>query len=458
MSNVTRLASSPVPSVGSRAGIRQGRGAGLVAAALLAAACVATGAIAQGTTGGSSAADAAVAEAQSKLDAVTAELDRDYIIGPTVAKDLDLRIAWQSRLAPKGGPLKYIATAEDAILVLDSRNGIARLNPSNGTEMWRVSVANEIDIFRGLHWARIQEPRSGALGAPLERRDPRETAKKPWLLTLYLATDTELHAIDAATGSLVDRQNFEKLPATPPLGVGPYLVYGTIGGQLVWHDFVVGHELRANSLDSKSRPRPLLVGNSIIAVSDRGMVLCADAKSAATRWTTRTLGGIVARPAAGSGMIFVPSQDQYLWAFDARSGAPRWRYFTQSELVTPPFAFEDSVLQYVPTEGLVCLAADAKGKVDGDVRWRNAEAHGVPQGLIDDTLLLWDGDKRIATTVDPKTGVILDRYNLPSALMLDLVKDGPFAGDLLTISEDGRVERLTSLAPKAPAPAAGATK
>ncbi|MBL9149176.1 MAG: PQQ-binding-like beta-propeller repeat protein [Phycisphaerae bacterium] len=429
----------------------------------MASACVTTLADAsvQSTNATSPAADAAVNATQTKLDAVTAELDREYIIGPTIAKDLDLRIAWQSRLAPNGGPLKYIATAEDAILVLDSRNGIARLNPANGAEMWRVSVANEIDIFRGLHWARIQEPRSGALGAPLERRDPRETAKKPWLLTLYLATDTELHAIDAATGSLVDRQNFEKLPATPPLGVGPYLIYGTIGGQLVWHDFVLGHELRANSLDSKSRPRPLLVGNSVIAVSDRGMVLCADAKSATTRWTTRTLGGIVARPAAGSGMIFVPSQDQYLWAFDARSGAPRWRYFTQSELVTPPYAFEDSVLQYVPTEGLVCLAADAKGKIDGVVRWRNDQAHGVPQGIIDGLLLLWDGDKHLATTVDPKTGVVLDRYSLPSALMIDLVEEGPLAGDLLTISEDGRVERLTSLAPKAPAPAAaaaGATK
>lgn len=380
----------------------------------------------------SQAGEDALAATRSRVDAITAELDRDYVIGPTVAADLGMRIAWQSRLDDSGGPLKFIAVADDAILVLDSRNGIARLNTTNGSIVWREAVANEVDIFRGLHWAYlvdrgVRRPGDGPAGR----------------FTLYLATDTTCHALDASTGTLVDHQRFTKLPATPPLGVGTNLVYVTIGGQLVWHEFIFGHELRANSLDSKSRARPLLVGNRVIAVSDRGMILCADASTARTIWTRRARGGIVARPAAGSGLVYVPSQDQYLWAFDAGNGELRWRYFTQSELTTSPYPIEGAVLQYVPTEGLVCLEADPQGNIDGKVRWRNAKAKGAPQGMVNGLLLLWDQEDRVATTIELGHGAIVGSYPLPQALMIDVVERGPLTGDLLAIATDGRVERLT---------------
>jgi len=374
---------------------------------------------------------AVVAETQRRLDAVTADVDREYLIGPGVAADLGYRVVWQAHL-PAATPITRVGVGLHGIYVLDATNTIARLRPSDGELLWRVAVANPIDIFRGVTWADVAVTTPSPKG-PIVTREPRA----------YLSTDTECFVIDPNSGSMIDRQRFVKLPATDPLSVGPYLVYGTIGGQVVWHQCVVGHELHANSLDSNMRGKPVRLGDSVIAASERGLIMAMDASTGRTRWTARTLGGVLSTPAVGDGMVYVPSEDQYLWAFDGKTGAANWRYFTQSSLTTPPYAVGDSVLQYVPDEGLVCLASRANGKLDGVVRWKNPDVSGVPYGMVGNNVLLWDETKRVLTLLDPVSGSVLSRHSLPQVDQLLLTATGPLADDIFGLSKDGRVVRLT---------------
>jgi hypothetical protein len=376
------------------------------------------------------------AENRARLEAVAARVEADFIIGPAAAGDLGYRIVWQASLPLiRGAAFKHTHLAGDAIFAVDAANNVARLRPSDGQQIWRVGVGSPVDIFRGIDW--IETPIVTGSGPT------RQASVEP---RVYISTDTECFVLDGATGSIAKRQDFNKLPTTKPLNIGKFLIYGTLGGQIVWHHAIVGQEWRANSLDSTVRGSLAHARGMVIAASDRGMVLALDQDNASRRWARQTFGGVLAAPAVSDTTVFIASLDQYLWAFDLQTGETRWKYFTQSALKTPPFAIADVVLQFVPGEGLVCFNADSN-KLDGEVRWRNASAAGVPIGMITtgggDRIVLWEQSSRTMTLVDPNLGSSDRTFSFPKAAELELVRSGPFAGDFFATSEDGHILRLS---------------
>ena len=379
-------------------------------------------------------ADARAQENQAKIDALRAVVEKDYVIGPAVANDLGFRVAWQARIPSQGGATLSKARAiGEGIFALDSRNGLIRLRPTDGEQLWRVSVAGPVDIFRGAHW--IDVPANVVL---VSGRVTKGTET-----CVYLSTDTDCFVLDAASGSLLKKHHFEKLPSTPPVKAGRCLVYGTLGGQVVWVNYLVGYEWRANSTNSPIRSALAQDNGSIVAVSDKGMVLCLDEDTAKRRWARECYGAVTTAPAMGANRVYVSSMDQYLWAFNAQTGKVEWKYFTQSPLTTSPFAFGDAVLQYVPGEGLVCLAADSGGKVEGNVRWKTAAAVGYPVGVIGDRIALWNTDNRMLTLVDSSNGSLVSTHDLRQVDDMQFVTAGAFAGDIMALNSDGRVVRLT---------------
>jgi outer membrane protein assembly factor BamB len=405
---------------------------GLLSAALacLAAAAPAVGQATQPPSGTSE-------ENRRRLEAQAALVESEYVVGPKAADQGGYRVVWQTRIEPQGSAvLSRVAVRGDNVFAGDSRNGVARIKATDGDVMWRVAVANPVDIYRGLEVVTVPVPQPGS-------RTPRFEDR------VLLSTDTECFVLDLANGTFAGRQRFAKLPSTPPILAGNFLVYGTIGGQVVWHQFVVGHEWRANSLGGVIRAGLRSLGRSIIAASDNGTVMALDDTTARRRWARNTFGGVIATPAVNDDTVFVASLDQYLWAFDARSGATLWRYFTQSPLKTPPFAFRDMVLQFIPTEGVVCFSARPEGQIEGQVRWKNADLRGIPLGAINDAIALWDDEAKTLTIVHPEDGRVRAAVALPQVKQFLLVNDGPLAGNIFVTSADGRIVRL---APKSPTP------
>jgi outer membrane protein assembly factor BamB len=385
------------------------------------------------------------AENKTRLDELAAKVELEYVIGPGAAADLGYRIMWQAKLPlAKDTPFEHTHLAGDAIFAVDRSNSVVRLRPSDGQQIWRVSVASPVDIFRGIDW--IETPIvTNVLGR-------RQTAYET---RVYISTDTECFVLDGSTGSIAARQDFHKLPTTTPMNIGKFLIYGTLGGQVVWHHAIVGQEWRANSLDNTIRGSLAHGRGMVIAASDHGMIMALDEDTATRRWMRRTFGGVLASPAVSDDAVYVACLDQYLWAFDLSTGETRWKYFTQSALKTPPFPMADVVLQFVPGEGLVCFNAITP-RIDGDVRWRNATVVGTPVGIVQtaggDRITLWEPTTHTLTLVDPKLGSVDKTFTLPAAAELQLVTSGPFAGDIFATAHDGRILRLTPKFAKAVVP------
>jgi outer membrane protein assembly factor BamB len=373
---------------------------------------------------------------KAQIAQLAARVEEQYVIGPSAAGDLGYRILWQARLPIiKGAGLRHTHLSDDAIFVVDTNNSIARLRANDGEQIWRVAVANPVDAFRGIDW--IMTPTTTGVGR-LARVDvdPR----------VYVSTDTECFVLDGASGSITGRQGFAKLPTTAPLKSGKFLIYGTLGGQVVWHHAIVGSEWRANALDSTVRGSLARARGVIVAASDQGLVMALDESSARQRWSRRTFDSVLASPAIHAGRVFVASLDQYLWCLNLSDGSVAWKHFTQTPLKTSPFPVGDVVLQYVPGEGLVCFNIESDN-VDGTVRWRNADAVGAPMGQVTtgggDRIVLWDQPSHTLTLIDPAYGSASGKHILPAVVELEIVSEGPFAGEIFATAEDGRVLRLT---------------
>jgi outer membrane protein assembly factor BamB len=65
--------------------------------------------------------------------------------------------------------------------------------------------------------------------------------------------------------------------------------------------------------------------NVLYAGSDAGSMMAFDARNGALIWLVNTLGSIRAQPTPHEGMVYVVSDDGYLYKFDGMRGTERWR-------------------------------------------------------------------------------------------------------------------------------------
>ena len=96
------------------------------------------------------------------------------------------------------------------------------------------------------------------------------------------------------------------------------------------------------------------------------------------------------------------------------------------------------VLQWVETEGLVCLAANPGDTIEGKVLWRLPEARGEGLGIVaGDRVAIWDGDARVLRIVDVANGAVAKTIDLPQVSQIRMVGDSIYA-----TGDDGRLSRL----------------
>lgn len=354
------------------------------------------------------------------VEGMRSAADASFVAGPTLARELGARVAWQSQatLAPRA-TLQTVQTVGDAIVAVDSTNQICRLRPEDGSIVWTAAVGSPIDRFLGIFAVDV----------------PAAEGK------FYAVFSTELFVLEASSGSILARQTLAKLPATRPLVVGPVFVYGTAMGHVVAHHCIVGHEFRANSFEGRIAGAPLPVGDRFIVASAGGDVACLTSKGINRHWDRRLYAGVKAPPAVAEGTAFIAGLDQYLWAFDVRSGTPVWRHFFSSPLVDGPVAEGDAILQRVPDVGVVCFAARPEGKPDGEIRWTAPAVSGEHVGTIDGGVAFWNAEEHRLSLVDPARGSVRS-VSLPQASGIFDVTAGPLEGSIFAFAADGRIVRL----------------
>ncbi|MFO0872852.1 MAG: PQQ-binding-like beta-propeller repeat protein [Phycisphaerales bacterium] len=365
------------------------------------------------TTGSSSAAGATAAAPTESSHIAQAMLDDRMLVGPTAARQLGYRIAWESTtIVGPGNTFSRVNVSDDAAFVLDSDNLLARIKLEDGTRVWQTPVGQQSDRCLGI--ARIGD-------------------------RLYLTAEGGMIVVDAANGTQIDRQRFDRPASTEAIPVPPYLVYGGRTGEIVWLEYRVGYPWRVNAVDGSIRVAPILLDNDVVAVSTAGSVIVMDARTARTIWTKQLLDGIEARPAGGNGVIFIASKDQYLWALAQADGRTLWKHFNDASLTTPPFLLDDRLYQRLPNTGLCCFDAFVKNQPDGKILWINKSVVGEVIGRNRGNLLVWDPASHTLSTVD-SNGATIQTLQLPQVDHIRPTK--PDGGDLFAASRDGRVERL----------------
>lgn len=357
------------------------------------------------------------------------QMDRAYTIGPTAARSMGYRITWQSSM---DSPLKRMDIVGPDVYVIDHRNVMTRIDRANGSPVWSATAADLNDTVWG-----VTEGMTPVNGLPWGQNEDDK---------VYVTTDPVIFVLDHATGAVVGRQDLDQIPSTDVVRWRNYLIFGTRHGRVVWHQYMVGHEWRANQLAGPIVSKPTLVGGNRLAVASLGgNVLMLSAKSAGRIWGDKTFAAVQAPMTAGGGMVFAASDDQYLWAFDADRGDVRWRWFTESKLDTQPTYVvvqtpegnQGRVLQWVDSQGLVCLEADPENSIEGKTIWTIPDAKGEAIGLIGKQVALWDESKRLLRMIDPAQGVVVDTISLPKVKILTMHDDVIYA-----TCEEGRVIRL----------------
>jgi len=359
---------------------------------------------------GAAGGDAGGAPGSATADAV----EDAYLLGPAAARQLGYRVDWEAE--SPGNTIRLVAIEDDAVFTLDTRNFLTRLRRDAGDRVWRIPVANPLDVIFGITYV-----------SEIER--------------IYLMTGSDLLVLDSASGSRISKQHLDQVANTAAVKVNHFLVYGSRSGRLVWHSYRLETPWRAYQVGQSILVPPRYSDGHLIAVGMNGEVMNIMAGSASRVWATQTLAPIMAPPAVGGGTAFVASLDQHLRAYDlAMDRSPLWEYLTESALTDGPVLIDDSVYQQVPSEGLVCLEARPADSPGGVVQWRARETTGSVVTRLGDNLITWDPKGKQLTVVDSRLGATVTTMDLPQ---LDkVIATDVHGGELFMTGVDGRISRL----------------
>jgi len=223
------------------------------------------------------------------------------------------RQRWQLRL---GGPIRTRATVFDGVAVLQADDGVLyAVSTATGEELWRVRVAEKPADRRPFSGPTSRYDRFGSDVVQVTRR-------------LYLGThEGRVLCLDAATRVLLwEFRCGDAVLAAPAVAAGRVFVGSYDGhvyaldaetGQLVWK-----HDTRKPVVSTPA------VADGRVIVGSRSYDLVALDMAAGTPVWQRYLwfSWVESSPVVRDGVVYVGSSDAAaVFAFDAATGAPRWK-------------------------------------------------------------------------------------------------------------------------------------
>ena len=343
--------------------------------------------------------------------AAAAALERQHVIGPDAARELNYRLDWQFLGA--GKHLKHLSVQGDSVYALDDRNFLTRVKINDGTRLWQVPVAEIIEEILGV--------------TVVEGR-------------VYISMGGAVLVLDAANGTQIDKRVLKTIASTSAVDAGQFLIYGSRSGQVVWLSRTVGQQWRSYQVSHFIHLPPVIAEGYVVAIGAAGRIMVLNAGEASQVWGAQLLDEITAPPAIGNGAVYVAGLDQYLRAFDLASGRTLWKVLNESALTESPTVIGDRVFQHIPGEGLVCFNATPLDSPGGERLWQAADAKGNAITQRRNEVLVWDAKLRRLTVVDVARGSLIKTLDLPQAARV--IVAGENNSDLYAASDDGRIVRL----------------
>lgn len=351
-----------------------------------------------------------------------ARLDASLVLGPTATEQLGVRHLWQQRLILDSGVKATRGWIRgDSAFVLDSSGGLSRLSLEDGSVIWRSEVIGPNDRVLGLHRAHING------------RD-----------RVFAVIDSEFVQLDGTTGGLITRKDSHEYLSADCAVAWPYLIFASSTGRVVWFHALLGVIHHQGLVNGAIKATPQVVGNEIVAAGTSGEVAGFIKDDARMIWR-ENIGPVYGRLAEDTSGVYAASTDQSVYCLDRQSGKTRWKYFTESPITADLSLFGDALLVQVPTEGLICLAADGGGRMDGQRRWAT-DAPGTIVGSIGPNVLVLDDASRTVRLLDLARGGVVALVPM-GGLTSVTIGDAP-TGAVLAIGSEGRVQLLEPLSAK----------
>ncbi|MEL6795461.1 MAG: PQQ-binding-like beta-propeller repeat protein [Planctomycetota bacterium] len=343
--------------------------------------------------------------------------------GLTIAQRIDLlpvenaqwrrmgyRISWKVAPPMAADETFVRTTVSDTLLLTQTSTGeitaFSTQTGDSGRQLWNTNLANPLTRYTGMT---VDQGR------------------------VIVTSQAEVFVIDADSSDLLERQGLDSLVNTPPLVLGDVVVVGSNDGELFGHFLGTGFKAWGHQIRGALEAKPVLADGSIGIVSSLGRVLFVDPISFRQTTQAEIFNGPGAPLTAGDGLMFVPSLDQSLYAFDPRERQPVWRYLTP-DAIREPAVFHNGVVYCAFREaGMTALNATT-----GEVLWENANLRGRVIGVRNGRLLVWDRDR--LSLIDPQRGVELDSIIVPNVKFIqpDEFEDG----NLYVTSNEGVVARF----------------
>jgi eukaryotic-like serine/threonine-protein kinase len=124
-------------------------------------------------------------------------------------------------------------------------------------------------------------------------------------------------------------------------------------------------------------------------------------------WKYKTGDKVLSSPAVSDGIVYVGSNDGYVYALDAKDGSLKWKYGTGDGVYSSPAVFDGTV--YLGSYDGYVYALDAK---DGKLKWKYGTGDGVysSPAVFDGTVYIGSNDKFLYA-LDADTGRLKWKYN-----------------------------------------------
>jgi outer membrane protein assembly factor BamB len=328
------------------------------------------------------------------------------LIDPQDAARLGYVVTWSTNLdIPARSQLSSVTLLGDTLFTVESPgNLVSAISVRDGKVLWR-----------------------RVIGAPTENIYPPVRDEE----RVYFNNDTMFFTVSAQSGDLISSSLMSHVVETGPVLIDRYAIFGAADGTVFAHDIDTGYAKWSYLLTSGIVVPPVESQQNIFVADGKGIYASLDASSGDLVFRGKTFGPVTAQPASTRGGIYIPSQDQSLYAINRLNGRDIWVYRTAGALKKAPVALGKSVYLPLPMAGLVVLDA-----ADGSERW-TSELSAQAVGISGDKVLMqYAGGLR---WVDEATGRVLT--DIPTKL-LETVVTVPDKGGMLVVSPGGRIHRL----------------
>ena len=333
------------------------------------------------------------------------------LVQPDVADQLGYRLDW-----PRELPLHSDARVEhfellgDRIIVVDTDNLMRVLGSSDGKQMWSTVVGERLEN----------------LTRPRRQGD-----------ALLVSSESHAHLYDLENWKSIDSGAFEALANTSPQWVGQVAVYGSPTGVVFGYLTSGMHNVWRFQMSAATSTDPVLAGDGVVVADRSGAVCSFNPANGDVLWQKNTHGRISAQPTVDGKLVYVASEDHYLYALDHTDrGRIAWRYLSRQPLSEAPVVIGNRVFQTIPGHGLVALDAET-----GKELWE-MDRPAYPVQQRGRNILMQRREKRrlVVDVVDAAKGEVLETIRVTKADWI--YADSAVDGNLYLVRKDGRILKL----------------